>query len=102
MISHLLKKNSFLNFGCENGLPVFGRISKIWFIPNYGIFFALHVVITVQYDDNLNSFHVEEPDLPQGFEVVKQEKLELPFVYHSHKVGDKLYIILKENPLAWI
>ena len=95
-------KNSFLNFGCQNGLPVFGRIAKIWFIPSYGIFFALHVMVTVQYDENLNSFQVEEPDLPQGFEVVKQEELELPFVYHSHKFRDKLYIILKENPLAWL
>lgn len=59
-------------------------------------------MVTVQYDENLNSFQVEEPDLPQGFEVVKQEELELPFVYHSHKFRDKLYIILKENPLAWL
>ncbi|RMX46803.1 hypothetical protein pdam_00025136, partial [Pocillopora damicornis] len=57
-------------------------------------------MVNVQFDDNLNSFQVKEPDLPQGFEIVKQEELELPFLYHAHKFEKKLYIILKENPLG--
>lgn len=94
--------NSFLNFGSQNGLPNFGRIANIWFILNYGVFFALHIMVTSHYDENLNAFQVEEPDLPQGFEVMKQEDLEFPFVCHSHKFRDRLYIIIKENPLAWL
>ena len=95
-------KDTFLNFGSQNGLPNFGRIAKIWFIVNYGVFFALHVMVTSHYDENLNAFQVEESDFPQGFEVIKQEDLELPYVCHSHKFRDKLYIIIKENPLAWL
>ena len=94
--------NSFLNFGSQNGLPNFGRIANVWFILNYGVFFALHIMVTSHYDENLNAFQVEEPDLPQGFEVMKQEDLEFPFVCHSHKFRDRLYIIIKENPLAWL
>lgn len=48
-------------------------------------------MVNVQFDDNLNSFQVKEPDLPQGFEIVKQEELELPFLYHAHKF-EKSYI----------
>lgn len=59
-------------------------------------------MVNVQFNDNLNSFQVKEPDLPQGFEIVKQEELELPFLYHAHKFEKKLYIILKENPLGWL
>ena len=66
--------DSFLNYGSQNGLPNFGRIANIWFIVNYGVFFALHVMVTSHYDENLNAFQVEEPDLPQGFEVIKQEE----------------------------
>lgn len=76
-------KDTFLNFGSQNGLPNFGRIAKIWFIVNYGVFFALHVMVTSHYDENLNAFQVEESDFPQGFEVIKQEDLELPYVCHS-------------------
>lgn len=94
--------DSFLNFGSQNGLPNFGRIANIWFIVNYGVFFALHVMVTSHYDENLNAFQVEEPNLPQGFEVIKQEDLEFPFVCHSHKFRESLYIIIKENPLAWL
>ena len=94
--------DSFLNYGSQNGLPNFVRIANIWFIVNYGVFFALHVMVTSHYDENLNAFQVEEPDLPQGFEVIKQEDLEFPFVCHSHKLRDSLYIIIKANPLAWL
>ena len=95
-------KDSFLNFGSENGLPTFGRIAKIWYIANYGIFFALDAMVTSHYDEDFNSFQVEEPVLPQGFEVIRQEDLKLPFVCHSHKFADKLHIIIKESPLAWL
>lgn len=47
-------------------------------------------MVNVQFDDNLNSFQVKEPDLPQGFEIVKQEELELPFLYHAHKFEKKV------------
>lgn len=47
-------------------------------------------MVNVQFDDNLNSFQVKKPDIPQGFEIVKQEELELPFLYHAHKFAKKV------------
>lgn len=77
-------------------------IAKIWFIVNYRVFFALHVMVTSHYGENLNAFQVKESDFPQGFEVIKQEDLEFPCVCHLHKCQDRVYIITKENPLAWL
>ena len=59
-------------------------------------------MITSHYGENLNAFQVEEPDLPQGFEVIKQEDLEFLFVCHAHEFRDSLFIIIRENPLAWL
>ena len=95
-------KDAFLNFGGRGGLPEFGKIVKIWFTANHGIFFALHVVITSNYNEDLNAFQIIEPDLPQGFEIVRQNNLEMPFVCHPYKFRGNTYIILKENPFAWL
>lgn len=96
-------KDAFLHFGSQSGLPQFGKIVKIWFIANHrGIYFALHVVTTLKYNEDLNAFQIKEPDLPQGFEIVRQEKLELPFVCHPYKLRENTYVILKENPFAWL
>lgn len=95
-------KDAFLNFGSQSGLPEFGKIVKIWFIANHGIFVALHVVITSNYNEDLNAFQIMEPDLPQGFEIVRQNNLEMPFVCHPYKFRGNTYIILKENPFAWL
>ena len=45
-------------------------------------------MVTSHYDENLNAFQIEEPDLPQCLEVIKQEYLEFPSVCHSHKFRD--------------
>ena len=59
-----------------SGLPQFGKIVEIWFIANHrGIYFALHVVKTLKYNEDLNAFQIKEPDLPHGFEIVRQENL---------------------------
>lgn len=95
-------KNAFLNFGCHNSLPEFGRIMKIWFIPQHGIFFALQVVVTTKYNEDLNAFQTKESELPQGFEIVKPADLLTQYVYHSHSFQNESYIILKENPFSYM
>ena len=70
-------KDAFLHFGSQSGLPEFGKIVKIWLSANHrGIYFALHVVTTLKYNEDLNAFQIKEPDLPHGFEIVRQENLE--------------------------
>ena len=84
-------------------MPEFGKIVKIWLSANHrGIYFALHVVTTLKYNEDLNAFQIKEPHLRQGFEFVRQENLELPFVCHPYKLREKTYVILKENTFAWL
>lgn len=49
--------NNFLFFSLNDaGFPVFGCLKKIWFIEEFGCYFALNVFDTINFDENLNEF----------------------------------------------
>lgn len=63
--------NNFILFGLDDaGFPLFGCLKKIWFIGEFDCFFALKVFDTVNYNENLNAFKIEEQELASGYEVV--------------------------------
>ena len=59
------------------------------------------MVTTLNFNEDLNAFEIKEADLPQGFEIVRQNNLEMPFVCHPYNFRVNTYVILKENPFAW-
>lgn len=76
-------------------MPEFGKIINIWFIANHGIYFALHVVTTLNFNEDLNAFEIKEADLPQGFEIVRQNNLEMLFLCHPYNFRVNTYVIFK-------
>ena len=45
--------NNFLLFQLDDaGFPMLGCLQKIWFIEEYGCYFALNVFDTIKFDEN--------------------------------------------------
>lgn len=93
--------NNFLLFSLnEAGFPVFGCLKKIWFIEEFGCYFALNVFDTINFEENLNAFRIEEQEIASGLEVVSHAQLKDHHVYHAYKHSTEQFIITRMNILA--
>ena len=95
--------NNFLLF-CLNeaGFPVFGCLKKIWFIEEFGCYFALNVFDTINFEENLNAFRIEEQEIASGYEVVSHAQLKDHHVYHAYKHSNERFIVTRMNILAGV
>ena len=82
------------------GLPQFGKLTKIWFVPYNNPFFVVMFMNTDSFCESLNAFEISEPQTAQGYDVVSHSDLFHYRVYHGHKQSDtdKLYIVCRESP----
>lgn len=93
--------NNFLLFSLDDaGLPIFGCLKKIWFIEEFGCYFALNVFDTINFNDSLNAIKIEEPELPSGYEIVSHAQLKDHHVYHAYKHSDERFIVTRMNIFA--
>ena len=93
--------NNFLLFQLDDaGFPMFGCLQKIWFIEEYGCYFALNVFDTIKFDENLNAFKIEEQERACGYEVVSHTQLNDHHVYHAYKHSDERFIVTRMNFFA--
>lgn len=88
-------KNNYIDFSRD--APEFGRIIKIWYIQDCGIFFVLQVMDTVYLNEALNAFHVEEPTMAVGHEILSAKDIAHPNVCHAYIFDEKSYIVQREN-----
>lgn len=90
-------KNTLLHMGITDiGLPEFGRLVKIWQILGVGTFFALQPLDTVAFDTTMNTAIIEEPHLPQGYQITRCDDLPSYQVHHAYSVSGKLQIPFKQ------
>ena len=96
--------NSYLLFGLDDmGLPLFGKLAKIWFVPYKGPFFVVMAMTTASFCEPLNAFGISEPEMAQGCDVISHNDLSYYQVYHAHTVRGTRYIIVMESILtSWI
>ena len=94
--------NNFLLYDLDDaGFPQFGCLKKIWYIDEYGCFFALEILDTITYDDNFNAFKIASQELASGYEVVTHGNLRDHHVYHAYKsCTDERFIVCREAILA--
>lgn len=78
------------------GLPEFGRLVKIWQILGVGTFFSLQPMDTVAFDTTMNTAIIEEPHLPQGYQITRCDDLPSYQVHHAYNVSGKLQIPFKQ------
>ena len=92
---------NFLLFTLDNmGLPLFGKIKKIWFVPHYGTFFLLMAMTTTSFCEHLNAFKISEPEMAQGYDVISHADLLYYQVFHAHTVQGTQYIVVMESILT--
>ena len=92
--------NNFLLFSLDDaGLPILGCLKKIWFIEEFGCYFALNVFDTINFNDSLNAFKIEESQLPSGYEIVSHAQLK-DHVYHAYKHSDQRFIVTRMTIFA--
>lgn len=88
-------KNTYLIAGIKN-LPQFGRLMKIWALDEQGVFFELHMMDTLGYNEDINAYQVRDPDLPQCNEILSQHCLLSEKIYHTYEFNNKLFIVQRE------
>ena len=92
---------NFLLFTLDNmGLPLFGKLKKIWFVPHYGPFFLLMAMTTTSFCEQLNAFKISEPEMAQGYDVISHADLLYYQVFHAHTVQGAQYIVVMESILT--
>ncbi|XP_031549388.1 uncharacterized protein LOC116286933 [Actinia tenebrosa] len=88
-------KNNFIDV--SKNAPEFGRIIKIWYVEYHGIFFVIQVMHTTSFCEELNTYEIEEPHLPEGQEILASSEISHPKVCHTYQFNEKLYIVQREN-----
>lgn len=92
--------NNFLLLGLDDiGLPQFGKLAKIWFVPYNGPFFVVMAMTTSSFCEQFNAFEISEPETAQGYDVVSHADLSYYKVYHAHKLRESQYITVMESIL---
>lgn len=86
----------------DTGLPQFGKLEKIWFVPYKGPFFVVMTMKTPSFCEHLNAFEISEPEMAQGYDIVSHADLSYFKVYHAHKARGACvhYIVVMEGILA--
>ena len=86
----------------DTGLPQFGKLEKIWFLPYKGPFFVVMTMKTPSFCEHLNAFEISEPEMAQGYDIVSHADLSYFKVYHAHKAraAGVHYIVVMEGILA--
>jgi len=87
--------NTYLITKFDN-TPNFGRLMKIWGVHGHGVFFLLHMMDTLGFNEDLNAYQIDEPDLPQGNEVLSPRDLANQKVHHAYKLNQNLLIPRRE------
>lgn len=82
------------------GLPLFGKLTKIWFVPYYGPFFVVMAMKTTSFCEQMNAFEILEPEIAQGHDIVVHADLLYYQVFHTHNVRGAQYIVVMESILT--
>ena len=64
------------------------------------LFNALNVFDTINFNENLNAFKIEEQELASGYEVVSHGQLKDHHVYHAYKHSNKRFVVTRANIFA--
>ena len=82
---------------------VFGCLKKIWFTEEFGCYFALNVFDTMNVNENLNAFGIDEQEIiASNYEVVSHAQLTDNHVYHVYKHSNERYIVMRMNILTGV
>ena len=93
--------NNFLVIDLDDaGLPEFGKLSKVWFVPYNKPFFVVMAMNTDCFCQTFHAFEISDPQTAQGYDVISHSDLPHFRVYHAHKKGDEQYITCKESILC--
>ena len=67
---------NFVIIGLDSmGLPQFGKLTKIWFVPYYGPFFVVMAMKTTSFCEEMNAFEILPPEMTQGHDIVAHADL---------------------------
>ena len=79
--------------------PVFGSLANIW-ISGPFVFLGLKLFKTVSFIHNLQSYHIQEEELPSGLFIVEVQDLLMTSVMHGYNKEGKIFVCPREDPKA--
>ena len=79
--------------------PVFGSLANIW-ISGPFVFLGLKLFKTVGFVHNLQSYHIQEEELPSGLFIVEVQDLLMTSVMHVYNKDGNMFIFPREDPKA--
>ena len=86
-----VNEKCFICIGSKDSIPVFAKVMRILIFPNCQ--FVCEKVITRMKNVHLAAYEI---DLTSKFSIVKPEEMILHRVFHSHRVCDKDFIVMKQ------
>ena len=65
-------------------------------------YFALNVFDTINVNENLNAFRIDEQEIASNYEVVSHAQVTDHHVYHVYKHSNERYIVMRMNILTGV
>lgn len=76
----------------ENETPIFGMLRLIWVVNFQILLFRVSMLETVDFNEHLNAYRVQEPVLAAGLDLVVQDQLLSHEVLHIYNFDGDQYI----------